>query len=215
MNIISFTLFGSIPRYCRGAISNVKLAHEIYPDWNVWVYHDDTVPEEIVAELRANGATTINKTGYGIHRYTWRFLAHDVNDHGRFIVRDCDSRLNFREKAAVDEWIASGKTWHVMRDHPTHQDPIMAGMWGGKLMGLGRSMEPFLKAYKVQHTGYGYDQVLLKTLFWHRISQDAVIHDSNSAKHRFPTDRGDRFVGEVYNENDEPVAWTPEYMNPK
>ncbi len=42
------------------------------------------------------------------------------------IVRDADSRLNVREKAAVDAWIASGRPFHVMRDHaasPPHADP--------------------------------------------------------------------------------------------
>jgi hypothetical protein len=42
-------------------------------------------------------------------------------DVDRFIVRDADSRLNSREKAAVDAWIASGATFPIMRDCFAHK----------------------------------------------------------------------------------------------
>jgi hypothetical protein len=209
VNVISFSLFGDIPRYCRGAISNARLVPVIYPNWSMWVYHDDSVPTECVDELKSLGVNTIDKTDCGLHRYIWRFLAHDAGSKGRFIVRDCDSRLNVREKAAVDAWMSSDTDWHVMRDHPHHTDTIMAGMWGGKLMALGTNIEPILRQYKSQHTGYGYDQRLIKTLFWQRMWNSVTIHDSNQAKYVFPTPRGDRFVGETYNEHDDPVQWTP------
>ncbi|HPC77997.1 MAG TPA: hypothetical protein PK811_06665, partial [bacterium] len=44
--------------------------------------------------------------------------------------RDTDSRLNPREADAVEEWIESGKSFHIMRDHPQHNVPICGGMWG-------------------------------------------------------------------------------------
>lgn len=61
----------------------------------------------------------------------WRFWVAADPTVGRFIVRDVDSRLNLREKAAVDEWIQSGKKFHIMRDHPAHTRRVLAGMWGG------------------------------------------------------------------------------------
>ena len=54
----------------------------------------------------------------------------------RFIVRDADSRLNPRERLAVEEWIASGKRIHSIRDHPNHDRPLNGGMWGGVNEGL-------------------------------------------------------------------------------
>lgn len=35
-----------------------------------------------------------------------------------------------REVAAVDEFLSSGKTLHLMRDHHGHFVPILAGMFG-------------------------------------------------------------------------------------
>jgi hypothetical protein len=51
------------------------------------------------------------------------------------------SRISLREKCAVDEWLASGKGLHSMRDHPAHKQPIMAGMFGlrpSQLFGNGK-----------------------------------------------------------------------------
>ena len=36
-----------------------------------------------------------------------------------------------RERDAVNEWLESNKTFHLMRDHPWHGSEINAGMWGG------------------------------------------------------------------------------------
>ena len=36
-----------------------------------------------------------------------------------------------REQAAVQEWLDSNLTFHVMRDSPHHSTAILAGMWGG------------------------------------------------------------------------------------
>ena len=47
--------------------------------------------------------------------------------------RDLDSKLNKRERAAVDEWLATNHTYHVMRDNKHHGTAILGGMFG-KLM---------------------------------------------------------------------------------
>lgn len=49
----------------------------------------------------------------------------------RYIVRDSDSRLNARDRIAVEEWIESGKPIHSIRDHVNHCFPMNGGMWGG------------------------------------------------------------------------------------
>ena len=49
------------------------------------------------------------------------------------IFRDLDSRPSQREVNAVNEWLQSKHPFHVMRDHPGHDLPMLAGMWGIKL----------------------------------------------------------------------------------
>ena len=48
-----------------------------------------------------------------------------------FMIRDADNGLSEREKFAVEEWIASKKDFHGMRDHPYHNYEVMGCAWGG------------------------------------------------------------------------------------
>ena len=99
------------------------------------VYYDDTVPKPVVSALEARSVQMVHmrtgKLGGGIGGMFWRFLVAGDSSVDRFIVRDSDSRLNPRERLAVEEWIASGAKVHSLRDHPNHERPLNGGMWGG------------------------------------------------------------------------------------
>jgi hypothetical protein len=130
VNLISFSLWGDADLYTLGALANARLAPAIYPGWTLRFYCSPDVA--IVDELRALGADV--RIMAAPARYAglfWRFLpVADAALH-HVIIRDADSRLNVREKSAVDAWIASSQPFHVMRDHPHHRHAaIMGGMWG-------------------------------------------------------------------------------------
>ena len=38
--VISYSLYGSNARYIDGAIVNVELMPNIYPDWEIYIYYD-------------------------------------------------------------------------------------------------------------------------------------------------------------------------------
>tara|TARA_R100000315_G_C5227186_1_gene138206 strand:- start:830 stop:1699 length:870 start_codon:yes stop_codon:yes gene_type:complete len=129
--VISFSIWGNLPFYCEGAIQNAFIAKNIYPDWETRFYVKD-VPEDIKERLKSLGSTVIEmqEENLGTYGMFWRFYPIDDEDVEFMISRDVDSRLSAREKHAVDEWIASGKSFHVMRDHPYHNLPVQGGMWG-------------------------------------------------------------------------------------
>ena len=79
------------------------------------------------------------KTGNveGLHAMTWRFLVMGDRTIEKFAIRDLDSSLTSRERAAVDEWENSNYPLHGMRDHPSHKLKILGGMWGGDNRKLG------------------------------------------------------------------------------
>jgi hypothetical protein len=132
--VISFSLYGDAPYYCEGAIRNALLAPEVYPGWRCRFYVDSSVPERYVTALQKRGCEIVfvsKKLGPMYGRY-WRFWVAADPSVERFIVRDVDSRLGPREKAAVDEWIKSGKNYHLMRDHSAHNRRVLGGMWGGR-----------------------------------------------------------------------------------
>jgi hypothetical protein len=97
------------------------------------------------------------------------------------------SRVSLREKCAVDEWLASGKALHSMRDHPAHKWKIMAGMYGlrpAQLFGHGKkTMRQLIDEF--EKTGEKPDdQRFLAAVIWpmayntsNWISHDAFLCD--------------------------------------
>ena len=132
--LISFALYGENPKYVYGMFRNIELREEFYPDWDIMIFHDNSVPESDIEKFADMGAILRNVTAGGIYPASWRFLAYDEPHVSRFISRDADSRISEREADAVKEWEESGKTFHVMRDHPHHgappDKPMLGGMWG-------------------------------------------------------------------------------------
>ena len=103
MKVISFSLYGNNPKYTIGAIKNSQLKEKFYPGWEMRIYHNDSVPEEILKELESNDVKLINtKTEQGVCNAMWRFAPASEQEVECFISRDCDSRLFERDIAAVN-----------------------------------------------------------------------------------------------------------------
>jgi hypothetical protein len=93
------------------------------------------------------------------------------------LIRDCDSRLNPREAAAVTEWLASGKKFHVMHDHLHHIDwPMLGGMWGVR-GGVLTDMERRIAAWSVWNAKPD-DMIFLAQCVWPEAQSDLVHHSS-------------------------------------
>lgn len=129
--IISFSIWGSNPKYTLSAETNIDLAAELYPGWTCRFYVDETVPFDIRENLSKRSEVIIMPKSDGHYGMFWRFMPLDDSEVERFIVRDTDSRLSIREREAVREWEESDKVFHVMRDNIWHNVvPVPGGMWG-------------------------------------------------------------------------------------
>ena len=211
MKYVSFSLWGDNPLYNVGAIRNSELMSKIYTDWKMILYYDESVPEETLLQLEKNNCILkkVEDFGYG---WFWRFFAADLSDCEFVCFRDTDSRISEREKLAVDEWVSSKKSLHVMRDHPLHRIPagnnkigILAGMWGikGRIVPITEMIEKYVKN---KQDKYGIDQSFLKTIY-SVFENDKITHDDFFEKKPFPKKRdGYRFVGERIGINEEPVT---------
>ena len=156
---MSYGLYGANPKYITGAIRNAELVKVWFPGWVARFYVDDTVPKDKIATLQAKGAEIISmgsRIKGGIAGMFWRFLVADDATVDRWIVRDSDSRLNPRERFAVEEWIRSGKSVHTIRDHPNHERPLNGGLWGGVRGAIRGSMTEMVKAFPNKEA-YGGD----------------------------------------------------------
>jgi protein O-GlcNAc transferase len=197
--IIAFSLWGSNPKYTIGAIFNAKLASVIYPDWMCEFYVGSDVSKNILSQLKNQTNTTIihKKDPNDWTGMFWRFHAGYTSDIA--IFRDTDSRLSFREKYAVDEWLESEKTFHIMRDHPYHKFPVLGGMWGFKNNNK-YPLKDLLNNFDSENK-YGTDYDFLGNVVYPLIRDDKIVHDPFFDKKPFPSKRIDtEFVGDVFDE---------------
>lgn len=206
--LISYCLFGDDAVYVGGILRNLREAEVLYPDWQVIVFVDGSVAMEVRGRICAAGGKVV-EAGSGLPLTVERFLPALDEGVDLLLVRDADSSLTPREVDAVDEWIESGKSWHVMRDHPHHQAAVMGGMWGCR----GGSFEGLTDALmEYEFSGnYGEDQEFLEECVWRANQAEALVHDSHGSfdgrVRAFPEPRkGRRFVGERVTENGEPFT---------
>lgn len=210
--VISFCLWGNNPTYTIGAIKNAELAKEIYPDWICRYYIGTSTSAEIINKLKSldNTEVIIMKEEGDWTGMFWRFYAASDDTVDVVIVRDCDSRLNQREKAAVDEWLDSDRGFHIMRDHPYHGTEILGGMWGSK-RGTISNIKAMIDEYN-KSSFLGVDQNFLREYIYPVVYNNSLIHDeffmyepqNYEYLTDFPTARQPRrFVGQAFNQFDE------------
>lgn len=207
MKAISFSLYGSHSKYSEGMLSNLIIIRDFYPDWKAIVFCDWNTQDLLVNQMQNLGADVrIRDNSWHTNGMFWRFYAARDYDYTCVIFRDADSRINDREMFAVIEWLKSGKTLHIMRDHPNHLAPILGGMWGLRLnkrlpLSVFSHMEDFGNAV-------GQDQEFLSRFIYPVLKTDVFVHDSffrfEGKAHKFPTERiGGEYVGESFSESGE------------
>ena len=190
MKVISFSLWGDNKVYTYGMIENVLLARELYPGWQVRVHYNRTVPTNIITWLGQQKNVkliehTKSQDGRDSNMF-WRF--EDLFTNWTVLIRDSDSRLNKREKSLVDEWLASDKDFHIVRDHKDHKVPIIGGCHGAR-NGI---CKPFMLQFMDYYTqmfnyesatskeNYNADQIFLGRLIYPQIVERAFIHASHN-----------------------------------
>jgi len=187
LKLISFSLFGDEDIYLYGAISNAKIAKEIYPTYKPRFYIDSKVRRSVVLDLKKLGAEI--KIKFAKNKFDglfWRFEPLLDKNVSRWISRDCDSRINYREASAVNEWEnlterrkkkGGGRTLHVMRDAFNHSYPIMAGMFGIDNSKINSIIKLKYMSSSKQGLTRESDQDYLTDNFWRWLKKDALIHD--------------------------------------
>jgi hypothetical protein len=128
----SFSLYGSNKKYTEGMIVNARQISERFPTAITQIYIADDVPADIVARLLSVSNVRLIHVQRAVDQQNTfnRFLAIDDPDCDIMFSRDADSRIHDRDAACIEDFIASDKILHIIRDHPYHGTRIMAGMWG-------------------------------------------------------------------------------------
>ncbi len=201
LKAISYSLYGEAAPYLRGIVENCERARRVYPGWVVYVWTDGTSPEEVLEECESLGAVVRRIERQNSDPMFLRL--NIVLEADTFLVRDADCRLSRREAEAAQQWLDSGKPFHLMHDHRLHRYPIMGGMWGAHSASL---PEGFLEAAQ-RPNPHGNDQHFLAQWLWHgylAARPECYMHHHGSGwrcghEIPFPTPRWQhQFVGDTY-----------------
>lgn len=204
--VVSFSLWGDSEVYLRGAVDAISQVNHYYPGWEPRFYLGSDVPQDTRQELINRGASVFEGPSWGPWAgMFWRFLA--ASDPGVEIMlsRDVDTKILPREVEAVNEWLASGKTLHIMRDHPKHEMPVMGGMWGCRTSRL-QDMKDMIHRWN-KFNRYGCDQEFLSRIVYPRFREDSWIHGecvmfSGEILHPFVSERlGNEHIGSAIRED--------------
>lgn len=196
--IISVSVFGDNPRYLEGARKQYELAKYWYPGWTFRLYIDDA------SRVNLPGAEVIEISSKTNGMF-WRF--YPLFEEAIVIARDADSRFTAREVMAVHEWVASGRKYHLMRDHAWHRTTINGGMLGVKGP-LSAKLAISMMVASIGECKYGRDEDWLEAEVYPHIGDDAVVHTFESGwfgESRKNLFNPYEFVGNGFDENNWPL----------
>lgn len=186
INVFSFCLYGpENPVYYQGMIENIYLAGMHFPDWKVYIYVGSDVPEEFVQRMAACSNVVIRRTEkLGASNMIERFYAIDEPDVEIMMVRDADSRIHWRDRWCIREFVKSPFVAHTIRDNGQHTAKMMGGLWGLR-KSAGLSMRQEYASYQ-EDTSRGWrhahDQNFLADVIYPKVVDRMLVHYSNQRR---------------------------------
>lgn len=182
VNVFSFCLYGpENPLYYRGMLENIALIGMFYPTWKVYVYIAPDVTEDMRAKLRACSSVVLRETGVlGAPNMIHRFYAIDEPDVECMLVRDADSRVHWKDRWAINQFLASPEVVaHMIRDNKSHGVQMCGGLWGARKaanLNIHALYDEFTKRTVVSKAAH--DQDFLIYMVYPRIVSRMLVHYS-------------------------------------
>jgi len=137
----SFCLYGSKAKYCDGMIHNIKIARELFPNFHIFLFVRNDVPEEYIDKYTQIGGEILHLyyiENFNVMMLYRLFLINHYQVKSVF-SRDADSRLCQRDKQCIELFLENSttvaypnKNFQVIRDHYFHKSKIMGGTFGWK-----------------------------------------------------------------------------------
>lgn len=187
MKVFSFCLYNPPnPLYYDGLLENMTMIRAFYPEWGIYVYLGNDVPTAFVERLGHAGAIVRHTQEVGPINMIYRFLAIEEPGVELMVVRDADSRIHWKDRWAIDEFVKSPYLAHSIRDCLVHCIPMLGGTWALKReanVPIGCCFDH----YKSAHTTLGgaagiigKDQAFLNFYIWPRVRHSLLVHTSIS-----------------------------------
>ena len=181
MKVISFCIYGSAEKYCRGLLENLEIIQQDLPDYNVFIYVGNDVANWWLDKYIQYPFVRLFYTHrLGHDNMINRFFAIDEPDVEIAFSRDADSRIHKRDLWCIRDFEKSSYTFSTIRDHSYHKALIMGGLWGIKKSSL--CITDLYKQYnydnitidKIQH-----DQLFLSQCVYPFVFKNLVVYTFN------------------------------------
>lgn len=209
VNVFSFCLYnGYTPLYYEGLLQNIELIQTHFPQAYTYVYIGNDVPDDFVIKLRGQRNVILRFThATGSVNMIHRFFAIDEPEVDVMFVRDADSRIHWKDRWAIKQFLNSSAIVHIIRDHPHHTTAMMGGLWGMRKI-EGFNIQTMYTEHKRTDTvdhGMGLDQNFLIDCVYPKIINVMMIHSSHPWKfrpfetlHMFPFEYNDNiYCGKI------------------
>ena len=166
--------------FYKGIYVNYEAAKTIYPGWIIRIYMPYTEPSKYIKILETFKDIEVILVDTNICLRTLRFLPYDDIDVDVWISRDLDSMVNWREKAAVDDWLTnySDKELHCMQDSNGHCWSTLGGMIGVQNKFRNSSFLNFMIDYCDKNT-----EVTFKYAFDCKVAEIFFLKENNYIQH--------------------------------
>lgn len=183
MKVISFCIYGSKDKYCKGLDENLKQIQTNLLNYNAFIYLGNDVPDVWVEKYKSYPFVRLIETGrIGHDNMINRFFAIDEQEVKIAHIRDADSRLHDRDIWCIKEFEKSSYLFYTIRDHPEHRAYILGGLWGIKKGCINYKIGDLYIKYnqsgktinKIQH-----DQYFLRDIVYPAVISNGVFYVFN------------------------------------
>lgn len=196
MKVLSFCIFGSNEKYCRGLFENIEIIKNKLSSFHIFIYVGNDVPEEWIKKYSEYDKVKLIYTNrIGNNNRINRFFAIDDDNVDMMIVRDADSRIHDRDIWCINHFMYSEFGAHTIRDHPYHSIQMMGGLWGLKKGFLNKPIKELYRLYNPENiiASIQHDQYFLRDVIYNLIEKYLVVYISlheliyreNSTTHLF------------------------------
>lgn len=205
--VFSYCVFGTQKKYCLGMVKNLEQIKHLFPDYNVFIYLGNDVPQEYVDQYKSfQNVTLIQRNYTGLLLTIERFLCVDDNFDVVF-VRDADSRFGDRDMWCIRNFLDSKFTICTIRDHKWHGRELLAGHTGIKRIphvSLQKDLAEFTsKTGTINY--YQNDQDFIIKYIFDKHKQDVIAYseyhnfgEGSTMKIPLPRKSNEDFCGNVY-----------------
>ena len=182
VRVFSFCLYGpERPIYYRGLLENIEIIQEHFPDWNVYIYYAPDVTVEMLEKLKTYPNVVLRPTGVlGAVNMVYRSFAIDEPDVEIMMVRDADSRVHWRDRWAINDFVNRPEYLaHTIRDNVVHTVALMGGLWGMRKQANINVQQEYTNFSKETVHQRGHDQYFLQKIIYPKVLPNLLVHHSN------------------------------------